>query len=77
MIDDAEELLGYALPPCAPSLIRRRSMSDFRREQAWRAGAKASSEGKPETANSRQKGTVFYDDWWDGWNANQEKINDQ
>lgn len=42
-------------------------MSDHRREKAWQAGKKAGMAGKPATANNRQQGTIFYDDWHDGW----------
>lgn len=43
-------------------------MSDYRRSLAWKAGRKAAIAGKSENANNRQSGTIFYDDWCDGWN---------
>jgi hypothetical protein len=42
-------------------------MSEYRRQLAYAAGRKAALEGKPETANNRERGTIFYDDWGDGW----------
>ena len=42
-------------------------MSDYRRQQAWTAGNKAGKAGKPRESNNRQRGTIFYDDWADGW----------
>lgn len=42
-------------------------VSEYRRNQAWNAGAKARREGKPEAANNRQPGTIYYDDWHDGY----------
>lgn len=46
-------------------------ISDYRRELAFKAGKKAGQSGKPETANKRQRGTIYFDDWWDGWNEGQ------
>lgn len=42
-------------------------MSDYRRNQAWQAGRKAAQQGKPLGANPRQRGTIYFDDWDDGW----------
>jgi hypothetical protein len=42
-------------------------MSEYRRMQAYKAGKKAHADGKPHTANNRERGTIFYDDWADGW----------
>ena len=42
-------------------------MSDYRRHLAWNAGYKAGQAGKPREKNNRQPGTIFYDDWADGW----------
>ena len=42
-------------------------MTEHRRKQAWDAGAKAAREGKPRTACNRQRGTIFFDDWQDGY----------
>jgi len=42
-------------------------MTEYRREQAWQAGHKARLANKPQTACNRQHGTIFYDDWHDGW----------
>ncbi len=41
--------------------------SDYRRQQAFAAGKKAALAGKPDTANNRQRGTIYFDDWADGW----------
>jgi hypothetical protein len=43
-------------------------MSEYRRHLAFKAGRKAALEGKPATANNREWGTIFFDDWDDGWN---------
>tara|TARA_Y100000114_G_scaffold153717_2_gene174266 strand:- start:28690 stop:28878 length:189 start_codon:yes stop_codon:yes gene_type:complete len=42
-------------------------VSDYRRQQAWVAGNKAGKAGLPSDRNNRQRGTIFYDDWADGW----------
>ena len=42
-------------------------VSDYRRNLAWFAGVKAALAGKPVTANNRQNGTIYFDDWHDGW----------
>ncbi len=42
-------------------------MSEYRRRLAYLAGKKAGLKGSPETANNRQRGTIFFDDWSDGW----------
>lgn len=42
-------------------------MSEHRRRLAFKAGKKAALNGKPETENNRQRGTIFFDDWYDGW----------
>lgn len=44
-------------------------MNDYRRGQAYLSGTKAARRGKPETANNRERGTIYFDDWWDGWNS--------
>lgn len=40
---------------------------DHRCRLAWRAGVKAAEAGKPMSSNNRPIGTVFYDDWCDGY----------
>lgn len=48
-------------------------MSDYRRNLAWKAGRKAQRTGKsPETCN-RQPGTIFFDDWHDGYRAAEQE----
>lgn len=42
-------------------------VSEYRRRQAWFAGRKAAEANKPKTACNRQRGTIYYDDWMDGW----------
>ncbi len=42
-------------------------MSEYQRMLAYEAGKKAALAGKPETANNRERGTIFFDDWYDGW----------
>lgn len=42
-------------------------ISDYRRGLAWKAGHKAARAGNTATANNRQRGTIYYDDWADGW----------
>ena len=42
-------------------------VSDYRRNQAWKAGNKAAKAGKPRSTNNRQRGTIYYDDWCDGY----------
>ena len=48
-------------------------MSNYRRRRAWEAGKKAALAGKPKTANNRERGTIFYDDWCDGWNEGERE----
>ena len=43
-------------------------MSDYRRMQAAKAGYKAALEGRPRSVCNRQRGTIFFDDWHDGYN---------
>jgi hypothetical protein len=49
-------------------------ISDYRSRLAYRAGKKAREQGKPATANNRERGTVYYDDWWAGWNDEDNRI---
>lgn len=44
-------------------------MSEYRRRQASLAGAKAFRDGKSRETCNRPNGTVFFDDWHDGYNA--------
>lgn len=44
-------------------------VSVYRRHLAWEAGRKAAMTDRPETANNRFPGTIFYDDWCDGYQA--------
>ena len=46
-------------------------MSEYRRIQASKAGAKAHAAGKPRSSCNRQRGTIFYDDWQDGYSASE------
>ena len=43
------------------------NVSDYRRGQAWTAGAKAQRNGKTKDACNREKGTIYFDDWHDGF----------
>lgn len=43
-------------------------MSEYRRTQAFQAGRRAGLAGRPEETNNRRRGTIFFDDWQDGWN---------
>ena len=52
------------------------NISEYRCILAFKAGRKARLAGKPITANNRERGTVYYDDWWDGWNEEDNRIND-
>lgn len=47
-------------------------MSDYRRQQAWTAGKKAALAGKPRSSCNRQRGTIFFDDWMDGFGEGEE-----
>ena len=42
-------------------------MANNRRHEAWAAGQKAALDGKPESSCRRRPGTIFYDDWHDGY----------
>lgn len=44
-------------------------MSEYQRIQASNAGMKAFREGKSSSACDRPRGTIFYDDWQDGYAA--------
>jgi len=48
-------------------------VSDYRRNLAFKAGAKAFLRGKGEHTNNRQSGTIYADDWQDGWNEEANK----
>lgn len=43
------------------------NISEYRRRQASAAGQKAFRDGKARATNNRQRGTIYYDDWMDGW----------
>lgn len=43
-------------------------MSDYRRALAFKAGKKAALAGKSRETCNRQRGTIFFDDWQDGYN---------
>lgn len=43
-------------------------MSDYHRRKAWQAGNKAFRDGLPRSACTRPQGTIYYDDWHDGYN---------
>ena len=49
-------------------------VSDYRRNLAYNAGKKARQQNKPTSANNRQEGTIYADDWWDGWNDEDNRI---
>lgn len=42
-------------------------MYEYRCHLAAKAGAKAFAAGKPRSANNRERGTMFYDAWCDGY----------
>jgi hypothetical protein len=44
-------------------------VSDYRRNLAWVAGKKAAMSSKPKTVCNRERGTIYYDDWMDGYNS--------
>jgi hypothetical protein len=48
-------------------------MSEYRRKQAYDAGRKAALGGKPRSSCKRQQGTIFYDDWNDGYDHGQRE----
>ena len=43
--------------------------SNMLRKRAWEAGRDAATAGKAETANRRQRGTIYFDDWFDGFES--------
>jgi len=43
--------------------------SNTLRKRAWEAGRDAATAGKAETANRRQRGTIYFDDWFDGFES--------
>ena len=44
-------------------------VSDRRRRAAWSAGYQARKDGKSPAANDRPQGTIYFDDWADGFQA--------
>lgn len=48
-------------------------MSEYRRGLAYTAGKKAALAGKLRTANNRQPGTIFHDDWGDGFDEGERQ----
>lgn len=44
-------------------------ISEHRRNLAWLAGDRAARNGKSEDACDRQPGTIYFDDWHDGYEA--------
>jgi hypothetical protein len=49
-------------------------MSDYRRNLAWKAGNKAALAGKGRHTCKRQPGTIFFDDWHDGFDAGRDDV---
>ena len=49
-------------------------ISYYRCRLAYEAGVKARQKGKPRSANNREPGTVYYDDWGDGWYAEDDRL---
>jgi hypothetical protein len=42
-------------------------MSEYLRRLAFKAGEKAARQGRPGSVCNRQRGTIFFDDWHDGY----------
>lgn len=49
-------------------------MSDILRHKAWTSGNKASKAGKKVTSCRYKQGTIYYDDWCDGFNDHQNTL---
>lgn len=49
------------------------TVSDYRRGQAWKAGKAAHQRGKPRASCKRQRGTIYFDDWHDGYNDSENE----
>lgn len=49
-------------------------MSEYRRQQAWTAGKKAALAGKSRETCKRVRGTIFFDDWHDGYNSGERHL---
>lgn len=43
------------------------SVSNELRESAWQAGNQAAREGKPKDGGGWIRGTIYFDDWHDGY----------
>lgn len=44
------------------------SVSEYRRHLAWTAGKMAAKAGKSRATCNRENGTIYFDDWHDGYN---------
>lgn len=49
-------------------------ISEYRRGLAWKAGQKARSADKGRETCNRERGTIYYDDWQDGWMHEDERL---
>lgn len=52
-------------------------MTEYRRRLAFKAGRKAALIGRQRTANNRERGTIFYDDWSDGYDDGEREAGKQ
>ena len=50
-----------------------KDISEHRRRMAWTAGKKAALSGKPRDTNNRTRGTIYFDDWADGWDEGERE----
>ena len=46
---------------------------EYRRNLAFKAGRKAALAGKARDTNNRQPGTIFHDDWADGFDEGERE----
>lgn len=50
-------------------------MNELERYNAFREGKAAALTGKSEDTNDREPGTIYYDDWADGWQEGDRERN--
>jgi len=49
-------------------------VSEYRRDLAWKSGQKARLAGKGREVCKRERGTIYFDDWQDGWMHEDDRL---
>jgi hypothetical protein len=50
------------------------TVNEYRRAKAWMAGKEAALEGASRTSCNREAGTIYFDDWHDGFDEGEREL---